>query len=110
MTFTTDKTKIDKHIKKACIVYFYTTYCPVCRQLSKVFEEVSELREDIAFYKANLDEDISLAERYEITHVPTLIIFGGGEPILGHIGLMNEEKLAEFIEKVFPLATGPPAR
>jgi thioredoxin 1 len=98
MTSHTDKTTFDNHIKKPCVVYFYTTYCPVCRLQSRIFEEVSEHYESFAFYKVNLDEDASLAERYEITHVPTLIFFDGGKPQAEHIGLLDAEKLAAFVD------------
>jgi thioredoxin 1 len=98
MTSHTDKTTFDKHIKKPCVVYFYTTYCPVCRRLTQVFEEASEQRGDLAFYKVNLDDDIALAERYEITHVPTLMIFRGGRPAGEHVGYLDADMLAEFIE------------
>jgi thioredoxin-like negative regulator of GroEL len=47
----------------------------------------------------NLDDDASLAERYEITHVPTIMLFKDGESLDEHIGLLDAEKLAAFVEK-----------
>jgi thioredoxin 1 len=98
MTQQADKTTFDKQIKKPSVVYFYTSYCPVCRLQSRIFEDVSEQYESFAFYKVNLDEDASLAERYEITHVPTLMLFREGRPQSEHIGLLDAEKLAAFVE------------
>ena len=97
MTVHTDKNKFDKQIRKPCVVDFYTTGCPNCAKLAEVFEEVSEEFENIAFYKVNLDEDLTLAERYGLRYVPTLMLFNGGELIAEHTGYLSAEELTAFI-------------
>lgn len=98
MTVETDRTLFDERIKRDCVADFYTTGCPVCEKLASVFEEASEMFPDMAFLKVNLDEDITLAERYGIDHVPTLMLFRGGEPTGTNTGYLDKDALSAFIQ------------
>ena len=97
MTTETNRTLFDEQIKTPCVVDFYTTGCPVCEKLAPVFEDASGSFRDLAFYKVNLDEDITLAERYGIDHVPTMILFSDGEPVNTNTGYLDKEGIADFI-------------
>ncbi len=97
MAIETNKALFDEQIKNPCIVDFYTSGCPVCEKLAPVFEDFSEHCDEIDFFKVNLDEDITLAERYGIDHVPTLILFIEGKPANVHTGFLDIEGIAAFI-------------
>ncbi len=97
MTIETNKTLFNEQIQKPCIVDFYTSGCPVCERLAPVYEDVSGRCDDLAFFKVNLDEDITLAERYSIDHVPTLILFEAGQPVRVNTGCLDQEGLIAFI-------------
>lgn len=97
MTKHIDKTKFDRYIKSLCIVDFYTSECPNCQKQAEVFEALSEAFEGIAFYKVNLDDDLTLAERYDLQFVPTLMLFNKGVAIDEHVGFLDEKGLAAFI-------------
>lgn len=96
MTIETDKTLFDEQIMAPCVVDFYTSGCPVCEKLSPVFEELSMEYNDLAFYKVNLDEDITLAERYGIDHVPALMLFKDGQAVKTNVGFLDKEGFAAF--------------
>ncbi len=97
MTIETSRALFNEQIKDPCIVDFYTTGCPVCEKLAPVYGDLSEERDNLTFYKVNLDEDITLAETYGIDHVPTLILFDGGQPVKVHTGYLDKEGLSAFI-------------
>lgn len=97
MIIETDKTKFDQQIQSPSIVDFYTTGCPSCEKLGPVFEQLSGQYSTYSFLKVNLDADITLAERYGISHVPTVIRFEYGQPAGIRTGYMDETELAEFI-------------
>ncbi len=92
-----DSLTFDEEIKKDCIVDFYTSICPSCEKFAPVFEEKAKSVSSHKFLKVNLDDDTTLAERYGISHVPTIIKFSNGEPIKTAIGYMDEKQLDEFI-------------
>ncbi len=97
MTIETNKSLFDEQLKNPCIVDFYTSGCPHCEKLAPVFEELSEHHDHLTFLKVNLDEDITLAERYGIHHVPTLIHFIDGKPISINSGYLDKDNLSAFI-------------
>ncbi|MDR2889560.1 MAG: thioredoxin family protein [Lachnospiraceae bacterium] len=95
-----DKSTFDREVGERgaiSIVDFFTPDCPTCCALGKVFEQVAAEQTDIKFFKVDLEEDITLAERFSIDHIPTLIIFRDGEPIKTNVGYLEAPELTEFL-------------
>ncbi len=95
-----DKHTFDEQIVGVSVVDFFTPDCPTCGKLSSVFERVSEQKSDINFFKVDLEDDITLAERFSIDHIPTLIVFKDGEPVKTNVGFLDDSQLVEFIESI----------
>lgn len=65
------------------IVDFYADWCPPCRAIAPTFSKLSEdyaWRGQLAFAKINYDHSKDVAKRYNITSMPTFLIFKDGEP------------------------------
>ena len=89
--------EFDEKIKETCVVDFSTSSCPACVMLSPVFEKVShEL--DIPFYSVNLENAMSLAQRFSIMYVPTVIVFKDGNAAAVKTGALSENELTELIK------------
>lgn len=99
MLVAADKNTFDAHTKTLCIADFYTSGCPTCERLAPVFAQAATRHTGCTFAKVNLDEDITLAERFGITHVPTIIRFVQGQPVATHVGFLTPEELDAFIQK-----------
>ncbi len=82
---------------KVKIVDFYATWCPPCKMLSEVLENISKSRVDYDILKVDIDKNIGLAEKYKINVVPTMIFFKDGVEVERVEGFITEE---EIIEKV----------
>lgn len=87
----------DEKIKGKCIVDFYTSNCPNCDMLKPIFEKVAGKCEGVNFFKVNLNDNMQLASRFDIDHVPVLTLFENGEQIKSFAGCMPETKLMDFI-------------
>ncbi len=98
MLVSVDKNNFDEYIEKPCIADFYTSDCPSCEKFLPVFEAVSKEYENYTFLKVNLDDDISLAERFGIQHIPTILKFENKEVVKSVTGYMDVETFKEFIE------------
>lgn len=87
-------------VQGKCLVDFFATWCPPCKMLAPVLEELSEEQKGISFYKVNVDENASLSSEYGIAHVPTLILFENGTAKSKMSGYVPKEKLEKFIKGI----------
>ena len=82
------------------IVDFFADWCGPCRKLGPILEEVeSELKEKAKFVKINTDENIESAQKYQVSGLPTLLVFKNGAPIERMVGLMPKSSIITNIEK-----------
>ena len=85
---------------KMTIVDFYADWCGPCRKLSPIMDEIEqELSDKIKFTKINTDENIELAQKYQISGIPTLLVFKDGQLVERMVGLMPKNSIVTNIEK-----------
>ncbi len=74
--FETEVLKSDKPI----VVDFWAEWCGPCKALSPILEEIStEMAGKATIVKVNVDQAGTLAQKYGIRGIPTLIYFKDGE-------------------------------
>jgi thioredoxin 1 len=67
-------------------VDFWATWCPPCRAVAPVFEQLSAKNSvdgKFAFAKVDVDQARDIATKYNITAMPTFILFKDGVPQKG---------------------------
>ena len=90
----------DKKIESGkVLVDFFATWCGPCRMLSPIVEELSKEVEDYEFYKVDVDENESLAAKYGIMTIPTLLIFKDGELKKTSVGLISKNDLLDILKE-----------
>lgn len=81
------------------VVDFFATWCGPCKMLSPVFEGLAgQMKGSADFYKVDIDESLELARQYEVTTVPTVIVFKDGKPVNRLVGFIPAPKLEEAIK------------
>lgn len=79
---------------KLVIVDFWATWCPYCRRLMPIFEELSrEYSGRMTFAKLDVDEARSIAARFGITGIPVLKFFCNGREVGELVGYRSKENL-----------------
>ncbi len=82
------------------VVDFFANWCGPCRKLSPILEEVEqELLSKVKFTKINTDENLEMAKKYQVSGLPTLLLFKNGEPTERMVGLMPKSSIITNIEK-----------
>ena len=65
-----------------------------CKMMSPVIDEISEEGiENLKVGKVNVDDNGSLAEKYNVMSIPTIIVFKGGVPAKGFVGVTSKEEI-----------------
>src|SRR4026207_496264 len=85
---------------KPVLVDFWAEWCAPCRMLAPTIEAVAaELGERAGVVKVNVGENTSVAQRYGIKGIPTLILFSGGKEVERVVGATSKESISRMIEK-----------
>ncbi len=82
------------------VVDFFANWCGPCRKLGPILEEIeSELSSKVKFVKINTDENLDSAKKYQVSGLPTLMVFKNGESVERMVGLMPKSSIITNIEK-----------
>lgn len=85
--------------KETTVVDFFATWCGPCKMLSTVFEELDQDMEDNAkFLKVDIDQSLELARRFEVSTVPTVIVFKDGKEAERLVGFIPKQKLEDMVK------------
>jgi len=90
-----------KQYKGVVLVDFYADWCPSCRQMGPV---VDELANDFAgrakIAKVNVDAAQSVAGEFAVRSIPSFIVFKDGAKVDSVVGGVPKQDLTSRLDKV----------
>ncbi|MDE6286126.1 MAG: thioredoxin family protein [Muribaculaceae bacterium] len=82
------------------LVEFFATWCPHCRRMMPVVEQVKELLGDqVPVYQLDIDKNGEAADEARVESVPTFIVYRNGREMWRRSGEMEGETLLRTVEK-----------
>ena len=84
--------------KGVTLVDFSADWCGPCRMLTPILDQVAqELKDKAKIVKINVDNAQQIASQFQVTSVPTMILFKDGKKVGSLVGLRDAAALKEFI-------------
>jgi len=73
----------------------FTTWCGPCKRQAAVLEEVAKEvnPKQVAIVKMDADQCPESSGRFQVTAIPTLVIFKKGKPVKSRVGLTDKAEL-----------------
>lgn len=80
------------------LVDFYADWCGPCKMVTPIVNEIANERSDITVGKVNVDENNSLAIKYGVVSIPTLIVFKDGKEQTRIVGYRPKEDILAILK------------
>ena len=85
------------HSRQPVLVDFWAPWCGPCKMFSPVIDEVAGETADVKICKLNTDEADTVAFKYKVMSIPTLILFKNGQAAATSVGVRTKAEVLEFI-------------
>ena len=76
---------------------FYANWCGPCRMLRPTLEAIADERQDIKVVSINIDEEDELAEQFDVSAIPCVVLIKDGMEVDRSVGLKPREALEELL-------------
>ena len=81
------------------VVDFFATWCGPCKMLSPILHELAEEKSGaLKVGKINVDEQMELAMRFQVSSIPMLVVFKDGKAVTNSVGYRTKSEIAAMVE------------
>ena len=95
-TFGADVLRADRPV----VVDVTADWCPPCRAMAPVLNQIAAARDDIAIVKLDADRDPELVTALGVQGFPTFLVFRDGEIAGRVVGAQPKSRLVDAVDQI----------
>lgn len=81
------------------LVDFYADWCGPCKAMNPIVQDVArQLANKARVVKVDIDKSPAASQQFQVSAVPTFILFKNGKSIWRHSGMLDKNSLLRVIE------------
>ena len=81
------------------LVDFWATWCGPCKMIAPIVKEIAdEYDGKILVGKVNVDEEPDLAMQYNVSSIPTLMVFKNGQLVNKAVGYREKDEILKMLK------------
>ena len=81
------------------LVDFFADWCGPCKMLAPILKDVKEeLGDAVKIVKIDVDKNQSIASKYNVRGVPTMLLFKDGKQVWRQSGVLQKKEIIEVIQ------------
>ena len=79
------------------ILDFYADWCGPCKMFAPTMDEFKATHPEVKVTAVNVDENEELAEKYEVSSIPCVVVLKDGEEVARNVGVISLKKLEKMV-------------
>ena len=79
------------------ILDFYADWCGPCQMMKPTMDEFEKAHSEIKVTAINIVEQEELAEKYEVSTIPCIVVLKDGEEVRRAVGVQSLKKLEKLV-------------
>ena len=87
-----------KNSDKRVLVDFYADWCGPCRMVSPLVDQIAEEYDEYLVAKVNVDEEPELANAFNVSSIPMLVVLEKGNVVAQQVGARPKEQILAMLK------------
>ena len=93
-----NKDTFDNEVSSGTVlVDFNASWCGPCRMIRPILDEIAEEKANSKIVSVDIDEQSELAEKYNVSSIPCLVLFKDGKEVTRSVGLKPKEEIEKLL-------------